>query len=393
MNNNEIQLLKNNINNQINKQPVAPMILSGSPGTGKSSAVRQLASELNMNLVEYSLPTCSIEKLSGLPSEYATPQFNKYTAIPTTSDTLSTIWSVPEIVADCYHAAETSDTILLLDDFHAMAPHLQSYFYELLLERRMGNYLLPDNVAIVGTMNDSEAAGMNGISSPIRNRLAILPITFDFDHWFTQNGGNRLHYMVASFLKAKPNYTIEEETTTIIGFASARVWTAISAELQSLDADFIQANAARIAGMQVSSEAAQAFQAHVNYIQAINFTNLVKQRTIVDLSKKDPLDAIIYSYIANFIHTVDDGLYLIDLLSNNIDQKSFIGFSLGELHLKFTASKKMSDGLTLVIDKLLDQPMDESKYTKTSVNKLTKAFSEPMPYTTRMMELASVYLL
>jgi hypothetical protein len=244
-------------------------------------------------------------------------------------------------------------------------------------------------------MNNSELAGFNGINSAVRNRMSILPIEFNFEHWMN-SFGKRLHYLVASFLRAKPHFCIEEETTTIEGFASARVWTSIANELTFHDDSFIQANAKRIAGMQVSSNASQAFQTHVNYIAAINFNDTVKSRKLVDLSKQDPLDSIIYAYITNFINSVDDGLYLFDLLSANKEQSVFIGFIFGELYTKYCANSKefpLSDGLTFVIDKVLDKALNPSNYPNTSKDKLAKADAVAIPDRQHFMTVAQEYLL
>ena len=152
----ELTLIKNNIKGQLADKLIAPTIIAGTPGTGKSSSLRALAAELDMNIVEFSCPTLTIEFLSGLPNETTLTGFIKSVIIRITDKIIGTTWSMPEMLTSVWAAAETKPTILLLDDFHGMAPHLQSYFYQLLLDRRLGNYKLPDNVAILGTMNDSE---------------------------------------------------------------------------------------------------------------------------------------------------------------------------------------------------------------------------------------------
>lgn len=393
MTNTEIQIITTNIKAQLVNKAIAPLCIAGVPGTGKSTQVELIATELDMNIITQSAPTLTVEALSGLPEEYATPEHQPYAIdgrIPN-----ATAWSIPELIASTLRAAEAKPTILLLDDFHMVPAHLQAYFYSLLLERRLGNFKLADNVAVILTMNNSELAGFNGINSAVRNRMAILPIEFNFDHWM-DSFGKHLHYLVASFLKAKPQHCIEDETTTIEGFASARVWTTIANELEFYDDAFILANAKRIAGMQVSSNAAQAFQTHVNYVAAINFKDTVKTRTLVNLAQKDPLDSIIYAYITNFIETVDDGLYLFDLLNTNKDQSVFIGFIFGELYNKYcamTKNKPLSDGLVLVIDKLLNKPLDPVNYPNTSKAKLDKAAETVIPNIQDFMKVAQEYLL
>lgn len=390
MNLKEITIVKSNINGQLTNKLISPLCIAGSPGTAKSTTVALIAAELGMNLVTCSGPTLSHEALSGLPE---TIDATRYIANSIDGSTpLATQWSIPEIMSHAITAAADKPTILLIDDFHMVSPHLQSYFYSLLLERRLGNFRLSDNTAVILTMNDSDLAGFNGINSAVRNRMSILKVDFNFEHWFT-NYGNQLHYLVASFLKAKPHYTQEPEATGIEGYATPRAWTAIAAEL-NLHEDPISF-AHSVAHMQVSTQAAQAFQAHVAYIAAIDFTKLVANHTLVDLSKQDPLDSIIYSYITNFIHTLDDAMYLFELLAINHSSaaSAFVGFVIGELYIKQQHIDVLSDGLKFVIKRLTNQQMSASDYPNTSITKFNKLSTEPIPHIHEYMKLASQYLL
>lgn len=396
MTNTEIQIITKNVKAQLVNKQVAPLCLAGAPGTGKSTQVKLIAEDLNMNIVTQSAPCLTTENLSGLPTEYSAPEHQPYAIDGRVPN--ATAWSIPELIAFTLRAAESKPTILLLDDFHMVPQHLQAYFYSLLLERRLGNFKLADNIAVILTMNDSESAGFMGINSAVRNRMSILSIDFNFDYWM-EHEGKYLHYLVASFLKAKPQHCIEDETVGVEGYASARAWSAIANELEFYNEDFILTNAKRIAGMQISYNAAQAFQTHVNYVAAINFKKTVQNRTLVDLSTKDPLDSIIYAYITNFIETVDDGLYLFDLLNTNKDQSVFIGFIFAELYNQYTAAsaedsnKSLSDGLTFIIDKLCKKPLDPANYPNTSKEKLAKADKKDISNIQHYMQVAQGYLL
>lgn len=395
MNNTEIKILRTNIQARLKNKDIAPIFLAGKPGTGKSSAVRILAKELDFNLLEYSCPTFSVEQLTGLPTEVQTPEFNKARVVDDERNVISTIWSIPEIIASAWEAAKDKPVILLLDDLHAMPTYLQNYFYQLLLDYRIGNYKLPNNCIIVGTMNDSQDAGFNGIGSAIRNRLSILAVEFNFDHWL-DTYGRRLNYLVASFLRAKPHFCIEPESTGIEGYASARAWTAIANEIDAHDPEDLNSIAGRIAGMQVTSAASQAFHTHVNYVNSIDFMKTVKSRTLTDLSQRDPLDSIIYAYITNFIRSVQDGVYLFELMQANKDQSTFIGFVFGEIYTKYrynSEDKPLSEGIQFVIDRLLNQPLDYSKYPNTTKKTLDEAFSEPIEGLHTFMQTAQEYLL
>ena len=280
MNANERLIITQNIKAQLQGAGVAPICISGEPGTAKSTTVGLIAKELGMNLVTESGPCLTHELLSGLPDTVDAEQYQANSIDGTIPQ--ATQWSIPEMVAKAIRSAKDKPTILLIDDFHMVSPHLQAYFYGLLLERRLGNYKLSDNVAIVLTMNDSDKAGFNGINSAVRNRLAILRVKFNFEYWFKAYG-NRLHYLVASFLSTKSNYCMEDETTDIVGYATARAWTAIANELKFHEKDFILTQGEVIAGMQVSNEAARAFWQHINYIDRLDFEQTVKNRVLVDL--------------------------------------------------------------------------------------------------------------
>ena len=65
MNINERLIIKRNIEAQLAGAPVAPICISGCPGTGKSTTIALLAKEMDMNLVTESGPCLTHELLSG----------------------------------------------------------------------------------------------------------------------------------------------------------------------------------------------------------------------------------------------------------------------------------------------------------------------------------------
>jgi len=153
-------------------------------------------------------------------------------------------------------------------------------------------------------------------------------MSLDTDKWL-EFAKPLLDFRVFSFLKAKSQYLSEQESTGIEGFGSPRSWLALNSELKGseLGTNIILA----IARMHVSETAAKALAAHISYIQAIDFSEIVKTRKKVDFQKLEPLEKLIYPYIVNFISTKADGLYLLKMLSNNINEVSFVGFTIAEL--------------------------------------------------------------
>lgn len=368
MNNNQIQIIKSNITSQLAGKPVSPLFLEGKPGIAKSTTIELLAKQLNMNLLIVSAPCLTHEFLSGLPGESFAPELDKY--VVDGSPAIATKWSIPEIIADANKLAESKPTILLLDDFHMIQSHLQSYFFKLLLQKSIGNYKLADNVVILGTMNDSTEAGSKGINSAVRNRMAVLKVDFNFDYWFIY--GKSLNYFVASFLKAKPQYISSDESTES-QYCTARSWTALAFELDGHEPESIVNNSMTLASMYVSQAASQAFATHVNYVSAIDFQSVMDNQVMLDLATREPQDAIICSYIARFVKSEADGLHLLDMLDFNINSRSFVGFTLAELYDYYKKPETQTEGINLAIKLLLKQPVD-------AVSKLTKKQEDRLEY-------------
>jgi len=392
----EISIVKANVLGQIKNKAIMPLFLSGVPGSGKSSALQAIAKELNFNLLDISMPSCTIEYFSGLPEEHDANDIADCEIVPRGVNVQSTVWSIPELISDCNRLAKSGPTIVMLEDIHAMQSHLQVYLYKLLLQRSLGNYQLDDNVVIIGSMNDSENAGFNGLNSAVRNRMNILPIKLNFDTWFDAIG-KTLDYRVASFLKTKSNYIQEEESVGIEGFSSPRVWTSIAESFQYYDDDFIIANAQTIASMSVSAAAASALSKHVKYVAALNFEKTVASRAKINLDTHDPLDALIYPYIVNFIHTAKDGAYLLEVLTYNIQHNSFVGFTSSEIFNRYMleTDKKvpMTDGVRLITDVIIGQEPDVSKYKTDDNKQLSKLYKEYSGINAKLIETMQKYLI
>ena len=371
MNLNQIEIIKSNIKSQLAGKPVSPLFLEGKPGIAKSTTIELLAKQLDMNLLIVSAPCLTHEFLSGLPGESFAPELDKY--VVDGSPAIATKWSIPEIIADANKLAEAKPTILLLDDFHMIQSHLQSYFFKLLLQKSIGNYKLADNVVIIGTMNDSTEAGSKGINSAVRNRMAVLKVDFNFDYWFIY--GKSLNYFVASFLKAKPHHISSDESTES-QYCTARSWTALAFELDGHEPESIVNNATLLSSMYVSQAASQAFATHVNYVSAIDFQSVMDNQVMLDLAQREPQDAIICSYIARFVKSEADGLHLLDMLDFNINSRSFVGFTLAELYDYYKKPETQTEGINLAIKLLLKQPVS-------ALSKLTKKQEDRLEYYTK----------
>ena len=109
-----------------------PVFVWGSPGVGKSAVVGQLAKAMNIPLRDVRALLLDPVDLRGLPflgtdgrSKWATPEF------------------LPQDGAG----------ILFLDELNAAPAMVQASCYQLVLDRRLGEYTLPDGWAIIAAGN------------------------------------------------------------------------------------------------------------------------------------------------------------------------------------------------------------------------------------------------
>ena len=414
MNNTIIRILEKNIINQLAGYNVGGGIaLSGKPGIGKTTTFKSICNKHNYKLVHVSIPEISSEELSGIPDfiSYENNQMDKYST-NMDKDVKGTIWSVPQLIDQANKLAEEMEEskfkydgiVLLIDDLHRVGMSVAPYLYALFGERKLGNYMLNERVAIMGAMNDSDEAGFEGVDSPIKDRIGILHVDFDFNWWFA-NYGRNLDIYTSSFLKAYPNFVEEDESTGIEQFGTPRSLTFLSNEVLSyIDEDFggskeekefFIENAEMIASQKISHIAASEFKKHITYMETINFRKIIDDAVILRIQDLKVLDQILYSYIINYVHNFKDAAYLVKLIDNNFEDANFVGSVISEIYNKFKLSssgKTISDGNKLIINTLMKTPFNPKDYNVNDKKALEIGEKLEFENYDAIMEIASAYL-
>ena len=341
MDNRVKKYLKLNIKAQLEGFDVGGgVVIAGKPGIGKSATLKELAKELNLHFIHISMPELTPEELSGLP-EFSQAEHLKEYNLHSSGKSLATIWSASQLIYRANTLVKDKSyggVLLAIDDLHKINLATAPYLYSLLGERKLGEFVFDKRVAIVGAMNDSEEAGFDGIESPIKDRIGILRVNFDFDYWYGLIGV-KLNPFVASFLKAKPDLVMEMESIDIEQFATPRSWTYLSKEIDYLflakEEKFFFDNVFMIASQKVSLKASREFAKHTTYIKSLDIEQIVRQRKLFDAKKLKVLDQIIYAFLVNYIDTIDDAKYLVKLIRKNISVENFVGSLLIEAYNRY----------------------------------------------------------
>ncbi len=165
-----------------------PAFIWGPPGVGKSDIVEHVANTLGRKLTDMRLSLCDPTDLKGFPSP------DKKTGV--------THW----LPSDELPTDKDGPGILFLDELNAAPQSVQAAAYQLLLNRRIGNYQLPDSWDIIAAGNrDSDRGATHRMPAPLSNRLIHIDFEVSLDDWSSWAVSNGIRTEVLGFVRFRPN--------------------------------------------------------------------------------------------------------------------------------------------------------------------------------------------
>jgi hypothetical protein len=168
----------------IQHQLTLSVMIWGPPGIGKSSIVAQCASEHGLELVDLRLSQLAPTDLRGLP-------------VP--GDGVSH-WYPPEFLP------RSGAGILFLDEINMAPPVLQGIAQQLILDRKVGSYTVPDGwfVWAAGNRKEDKAAVFD-MPAPLANRFIHLDVDADFESFKAYALNTGLDERLLAFLAFRTN--------------------------------------------------------------------------------------------------------------------------------------------------------------------------------------------
>jgi hypothetical protein len=120
--------------------------------------------------------------------------------------------------------------VLFFDEMNSAAPSVQAAAYQLVLNRRIGKYELPDNVVIVAAGNREGDKGVTyRMPSPLSNRFVHIEMRVDFESWQKWAVTNNVHQDVVGYVSfAKQDLFDFDPKSSSRAFATPRSWTFVS---------------------------------------------------------------------------------------------------------------------------------------------------------------------
>ena len=206
-----------------------PVFLMGAPGIGKTAIMAQIAQELGIGLVSYSMTHHTRQSALGLPFIVKKNYGGREVSVSE--------YTMSEIIASVYDTMEKSgvkEGILFLDEINCVSETLAPAMLQFLQYKIFGTYTVPEGWIVVTAGNPPEYnRSVREFDIVTWDRLKRIDVQPDYDAWHSYAVEQGEHPAVISYLALKKTdfYNIE---TTVEGrsFVTARGWDDLSQMMQ-----------------------------------------------------------------------------------------------------------------------------------------------------------------
>lgn len=202
-----------------------PVFLIGAPGIGKTAIIEQIAQELDLPVVSYSMTHHTRQSALGLPfisqknydgKEYSVSEY-----------------TMSEIIASVYDMREKTgkkEGILFLDEINCVSETLSPVMLQFLQYKVFGKHRVPDGWIIVTAGNPPEYNNsVHDFDIVTLDRLKKIDVAPDYYCWRSYAVNANIHPSIISFLDANADKFYKVETTAEgKSFITARGWEDLS---------------------------------------------------------------------------------------------------------------------------------------------------------------------
>ncbi len=192
-----------------------PTFLWGAPGIGKSSIVKQVAQSKNIGFIDLRLALMDPTDLKGIPF------YEK--------DSHTALWAPPAFLPS------EGEGILFLDELNSAAPSVQASAYQLILDRRIGEYELPKGWAIVAAGNREGDRGVTyRMPAPLANRFVHFEMEVEVDEWRYWAYKQKIDERIIAYIAYKSEHLFTfDAKNDLKSFATPRSWEYVDSILKS----------------------------------------------------------------------------------------------------------------------------------------------------------------
>lgn len=241
-----------------------PIFLIGAPGIGKTAIMEQIAEELGVLLVSYSMTHHTRQSALGLP--YIADRQYDGQPVKVSEYTMS------EIIASVYDAMEATgirEGILFLDEINCVSETLTPSILQFLQFKTFGRHRIPDGWIVVTAGNPPEYnRSVREFDIVTMDRLKKIVVEPDFDAWKEYAYARSVHPAILSYLEIKKNNFYHMETTAGgKSFVTARGWDDLSQMIRLCEKKNLPVNGKLVSQYLQDSKIASDFAAYYDLFQ------------------------------------------------------------------------------------------------------------------------------
>lgn len=185
-----------------------PVMVWGPPGIGKSQLVAEVATRRGVPIIDVRLSQMEPSDLRGIPFR--------------TDGRVE--WAIPAMLPDTNRHGPMG--ILFLDEISAAAPTVSAAAYQLILDRRLGEYQVPDGWAIFAAGNrQGDRSVSYAMPAPLANRFSHYELDVNVDDWVLWAYAKGIDARLIAFIRFRPELLFDfDPASNPIAFPSPRSW-------------------------------------------------------------------------------------------------------------------------------------------------------------------------
>ena len=206
-----------------------PIFLLGAPGLGKTAIMQQVADEMGLGLVSYSMTHHTRQSALGLPviveKEYGGKhyQVSEYTM----SEIIASVY-------DCMRTTGKTQGILFLDEINCVSETLSPAMLLFLQYKVFGGHQIPEGWVVVTAGNPPRFnKSVREFDAATRDRLKVIEVEPSYEAWKAYALEHGVSRSVISYLDIRPEDFYKVETTVDgLTVVTPRAWEDLSEILQ-----------------------------------------------------------------------------------------------------------------------------------------------------------------
>lgn len=196
-----------------------PVMLWGPPGVGKSQIIAAVAQRHGVPLIDIRLSQMEPSDLRGIPFK--------------SGDTVE--WAVPAMLPDADRQGPAG--VLFLDEITSAAPSVSAAAYQLILDRRLGAYEVPQGWVIFAAGNRQGDRGVTyTMPAPLANRFSHFEVELNVDDWAEWAYARGIDDRIIAFIRFRPDLLFDfDPAHNPAAFPSPRSWEFAHRALQKFE--------------------------------------------------------------------------------------------------------------------------------------------------------------